>query len=139
MNVRLWKVASTVLAVLLVSCGTVATETRQTEQIVRVSPTFTVEEPAPTDTLPAPATSTAPPPTAAPSATLVAVRSAADVQRITPDEAKPLLDDGLAVLYDARSVEAYRSQHATGAISFPEADVVARFYELPADKALIFY
>jgi rhodanese-related sulfurtransferase len=61
------------------------------------------------------------------------------VQRITVEEAKVLLDGGLAVLYDARSAEAYRAQHAVGAISLPEADVEARYGELPTDKALIFY
>ncbi len=139
MNTRLCKIISTVLVVLLVSCGTVATETGQTEQVVRVSPTFTAEEATPTDTLLSPATSTAPPPTVVPSATPVLVRSAADVQRITPAEVKPLLDSGQAILYDTRSAGSYNNQHAAGAISFPEADVAARFSELPDDKALVFY
>lgn len=76
---------------------------------------------------------------AVPSATPATVRSSADVQRITPAEAKALLDAGQAVLYDARSAESYASQHAAGAISFPEEDVEARFGELPTDKTLIFY
>jgi hypothetical protein len=74
-----------------------------------------------------------------PSATPVVVLTADDVQRITVAEAKAFLDDGVAALYDTRPVEEYRAQHAAGAISFPEADVVARYGELPADKALIFY
>ncbi len=69
----------------------------------------------------------------------MAIRSAEDVQRITPAEARPLLDSGQAILYDTRSAESYRTQHAAGAISFPEADVAARFNELADDKALIFY
>ena len=67
------------------------------------------------------------------------VRSAEDVQRITPTEAKPLVDDGQAILYDVRSVDSYRDQHATGAISFPENDAPARYSELANDKTLIFY
>jgi hypothetical protein len=122
MNKWLQMIALAGLVVLLVGCGTVDTETVQTEQVVQVSPTFT-----------------APPPTVAPSATPLVVRSAADVQRITPAEAKTLLDEGQAVLYDARSAGSYHTQHAAGAVSFPEADVSARFSELPTDQELIFY
>ncbi len=115
MNTRLCKIALTVLVVLLASCGTVATETEQAEQVDRASPTV------------------------APSATPAPVRSTDEVQRITPAEVKPLLDSGQAILYDTRSAESYRTQHAAGAVSFPEADVGARFSELPDDKALVFY
>ena len=65
--------------------------------------------------------------------------TAGDVQRIGPAEAKELLDAGTAILYDARSADEYRTQRAAGAISFPEADVDARYGELPAGKDLIFY
>jgi len=68
------------------------------------------------------------------------VISADDVQRISPREAKALLDSGEALLYDTRSADAYRSQHAAGAVSFPEPDLPARLDELPSDgRALIFY
>ena len=69
----------------------------------------------------------------------IAITTAQDVQRITPAEAKALLDNGSAVLYDTRSAKSFRSKHAAGAISFPEAEITARFNELPADKVLIFY
>jgi len=49
------------------------------------------------------------------------------------------VDDGTALLYDTRSAEEYQTLHAAGAISFPEADVGARYGELPTDEALIFY
>ena len=49
------------------------------------------------------------------------------------------MNGDLAVLYDARSPAAYRSVHAVGALSFPEADMAARYGELPSDKSLIFY
>ncbi len=62
------------------------------------------------------------------------------VQRISPKDAKALLDEGKAVLYDARSADAHRIQHAAGAVSFPEEQAPARIHELPDDgTALIFY
>lgn len=68
------------------------------------------------------------------------VTSPDEVQRISPREAKALLDSGEATLYDTRSADAYRSQHAAGAISLPEEDLASRFDELPDDgRALIFY
>lgn len=71
--------------------------------------------------------------------TATTARVAPEVQRITPAEAKALLDDGAAVLYDTRSPDTYRTQHAAGAISLPEATVGAHYDELPTDKGLIFY
>jgi rhodanese-related sulfurtransferase len=63
-----------------------------------------------------------------------------DVQRISPAEAKALLDSGQAHLYDTRSADAYQSHHARGAVSLPERELGARIDELPDDgKALIFY
>ena len=67
------------------------------------------------------------------------VESAEDVQRITAEDAKALVDSGEAVLYDARSVAAYEAAHAAGAISFPASDAAARSSELPAGKSLVFY
>jgi hypothetical protein len=67
------------------------------------------------------------------------VESAEDVQRITAEDAKALVDSGEAVLYDARSVAAYEAAHAAGAISFPASDAAARSGELPAGKSLVFY
>ncbi len=122
----LWMIILTGLIVLLAGCG--ASDTG-TEQIVRVTPAPPAEEQAPSNTLP---------PTAA-TTPVAAALTAKDVQRITLADAKSLLDNGTAVLYDARSARAYSSGHAAGAISLPEAEVVARFGELPADKALIFY
>lgn len=136
MNKWLWVIVLIAWGVLLASCGPVDTET---EQVVRATLGPPTGESLPTDTPSPPATPTASLPTVVPSARPVVVHSAADVQRITPDKAKSLLDGGQAVLYDARSAGAYRSQHAASAISFPEADVIARFDELPVDTALIFY
>jgi rhodanese-related sulfurtransferase len=62
-----------------------------------------------------------------------------DISRITPAEAKELLDSGMAVLYDARPEGEYRALHAAGALSFPASDMAAHYGELPTDKSLIFY
>jgi hypothetical protein len=79
---------------------------------------------------------TGPAPTAEPQ---VVVESAEDVQRITPADAKALLDSGEAVLYDARSAASNQKVHAAGAISFPDSEVAARSGEMPSDKSLIFH
>lgn len=75
----------------------------------------------------------------APSPTPTVALTAGDLQLVTTAEAFALVNDGTALLYDTRSVEEYQTLHATGAISFPEADVAARYGELPTDGALIFY
>jgi Flp pilus assembly protein CpaB len=64
---------------------------------------------------------------------------AIEISRIKVDEAKALIDSGQAILLDARSAESYTSQHATGAISFPEAKELELLAQLPKDKILIFY
>lgn len=104
-----------------------------------LTPLPTAEEPTPTSTPPPTAVPTAVPPTIAPSATPVVVRTVQDIQRLAPAEAKELLDSGMAVLYDVRSAGEYRTLHAAGAISLPEANVVARYGELPTDRSLVFY
>lgn len=65
--------------------------------------------------------------------------SSEDVQRISPSDAKSLLDRGEAVLYDTRATEWYEREHAAGAMSLPEQDVSAQIDVLPDDRALIFY
>ena len=65
--------------------------------------------------------------------------SADDVQRIAPLDAKALIDQGRAVLYDVRSAESYQAGHAAGAISLPEDQIQARLSTLPKDKILILY
>ena len=65
--------------------------------------------------------------------------TSADVQRIKVLDAKTLLDNGQAVLYDPRSESSYLEEHAAGALSFPEARAADRVGELPTDTALIFY
>jgi hypothetical protein len=77
---------------------------------------------------------------AASSEASINVRSADDVQRISPSEAKALVDSGEAILYDTRLADAYLAQHAAGAVSFPEEDAAVRIDELPDDgTAIILY
>jgi len=62
-----------------------------------------------------------------------------NVPRISIQEAKEKVELGQAVLIDVRSKQAYDSQHAAGALSFPEEEIEARLSELPRDKELILY
>ena len=77
--------------------------------------------------------------TVAPSPTPTVALTAGDLQRVTAAEAYALVSDGTALLYDTRWLKAYQTLHATGAISFPEADAAALYGELPTDEVLIFY
>ena len=83
-----------------------------------------------------PRTATVTPPT---SATPVVTGTVSDIPRIAPAEAKLLLDNGTAVLYDARSAEAYQTQHAAGALSFPDTAMEEHYPDLPTGKTFIFY
>ncbi len=68
------------------------------------------------------------------------VTSPGAVRRISPREARALLETGEAVVYDTRTTAAYRIEHAAGATSLPEAELAGRIDELPDDgRGLIFY
>ena len=161
----LWAMVLISLVVPLVGCGASDVPSPQPEQALQATPAAsgetlasivtsspTVEEPSPTETLqPAveePTSTSTPlptvpptiaPPTVAPSVTPVVVPTVEDVPRITPAEAKELLDSGMAVLYDTRSEGQYRALHAAGALWFPASEMATRYGELPTDKSLIFY
>ena len=70
---------------------------------------------------------------------LVTPSDAVQLQFMTTAEAYSLVESGEGILYDTRSVEEYQVLHAAGAVSFPEADMAARYDQLPTDRALIFY
>jgi hypothetical protein len=146
-------------AVLLAGCSAGNPQADQADEVALVTPISPTELPAPTATpltvptsteaaptaastatrtsVPSPTASASPSP--APTATTPVVVSADDLQRVTAEEAKALVDEGRAVLYDVRSAGTYLGRHAAGALSFPEADLAERYGELPTDKALIFY
>jgi hypothetical protein len=68
-----------------------------------------------------------------------AVPTAAELQRIAPQEAYDALKAGKAMLYDVRIADAFKAEHAEGALSLPESEAIARIGELPGDRLLIFY
>jgi hypothetical protein len=70
---------------------------------------------------------------------LVTPSDGVQLQFMTTAEAYSLVESGEGILYDTRSVEEYETLHAAGAASFPEADMAARYAELPTDSALVFY
>jgi hypothetical protein len=70
---------------------------------------------------------------------LVTPSDGVQLQFMTTAEAYSLVESGEGILYDTRSVEEYQALHAAGAVSFPEADIAARYAELATDSALVFY
>ncbi len=82
----------------------------------------------------------APTETAQPTAPAPGVLTSVDqVQRIEPAEAKALMDQGQAVLYDVRSQSSYETKHAAGALSLPYDQVASSAASLPKGKILILY
>ena len=65
--------------------------------------------------------------------------TAADVQRIAPQEARDLVEAGGAILLDTRSEPEYVQAHAEGAYHYPVAEAEQLAGTLPAEGALIFY
>lgn len=62
-----------------------------------------------------------------------------EARRIPVDEARKALTEGTAVLVDVRAAEAYKAEHAKGALSIPLDEIAARAGELPKDKLIITY
>ncbi len=65
--------------------------------------------------------------------------TAADVQRITPQDARELIQEGNAILFDVRSEAEYNQAHAEGAFHYPVAEAEQLVDTLPDEGALIFY
>jgi hypothetical protein len=59
--------------------------------------------------------------------------------RVTPFEARRMLDSGQAVLVDVRTPTAFANSHLDGAINIPLSEVAERYAELPRDKEIIAY
>jgi len=66
-------------------------------------------------------------------------KTEAEVRRVTPEDAKHLVEAGKAVIVDVRSAETYAAEHIAGALSFPEGEILNRKAELPKDKLVIAY
>ncbi len=66
--------------------------------------------------------------------------SAAEVPRITVEEAKKAFDAGNAVFVDSRPETAYQAEHILGSISIPSgANASEKFSSLPRGKKIIVY
>lgn len=65
--------------------------------------------------------------------------SAADVPRITVEDAKKEFDAGTAVIVDSRGPTAYAQEHIAGSINLPGGSPDEKFAELPKDKKIFVY
>jgi rhodanese-related sulfurtransferase len=65
--------------------------------------------------------------------------SAADVPRISVEEAKKDFDAGLAVIVDSRGESAYAQEHIKGSINIPGGSPDEKFAALPKDKKIFVY
>lgn len=63
----------------------------------------------------------------------------AAVSRLSLDEAKAAFDAGSAIFLDVRSAEAYQTEHVTGAINIPLAEIESRISELDPNQWIITY
>ena len=61
------------------------------------------------------------------------------VPRISVQETDGLMKQGQALLVDVRSQASYDKAHAAGALSLPEAQVDARYNDLPSETLLVLY
>jgi len=70
-----------------------------------------------------------------------AAAAGSDPPRMSLETFKKLYDDPATrpPIYDVRAVESYNEGHIAGSKSLPEADVDARFAEVPKDKLVILY
>lgn len=98
--------------------------------------TMPAETPAPRPMLHAQPAAPATPEAAAPAQPADPLAAA---PRISPADAKKALDSGKAVLVDVRAADAWREEHAKGAINIPSMELYARLGELPKDKQVIAY
>jgi 3-mercaptopyruvate sulfurtransferase SseA len=65
--------------------------------------------------------------------------SVAEVQRVTPAEAKAALDAGEAVIVDVRDINSYTASHIGGALSIPINELPDRIGELNPSSWVITY
>ena len=65
--------------------------------------------------------------------------SAAEVPKISVEEAKKDVDAGIAVIVDARGEAVYQSEHITGSINVPAGSPKEKFAVLPKNKKVIIY
>ena len=61
------------------------------------------------------------------------------VRRITPQEARELIEKGKAIIVDVRGEDSYKAGHVKGARWIQLNDIEARVKDLPGDKIIITY
>ena len=62
-----------------------------------------------------------------------------EIARVSIEEAKSALDSGSAVFLDVRSAEAFATQHISGAVNIPTAEIETRLAELDPNDWIIPY
>ena len=62
-----------------------------------------------------------------------------DIPRVTAQETRSAVNDSGAVILDVRSLAAYETSHAEGAINIPLEDLPARMTELDPHQWIITY
>jgi hypothetical protein len=72
-------------------------------------------------------------------ASAIVYESAAEIPRISVEEAKAQFDDGTAVFVDSRGRRFYDMQHIAGALPPPEVDPPALDNSIPKDQLIIAY
>lgn len=126
---RIGFVSFVVLAVLVISCApaTTPTSTPTTAVPTEVATSPVVPSPLPVTT-----------PVATP--TIMAIKSAEDLQRITPEELMALLESGAdIVVVDNQPKAAYDIGHVPGARNLPWDATLKSAAGLPKDKLLVLY
>jgi hypothetical protein len=95
----------------------------------------------PSAVLAAPATPDAPSaaPARSPARPAAAAAPRPEARRITPDELRPMLDAGEAILVDVRGEMDFAFRHAEGAVHIPAPELFARSVELPHEKLIALY
>jgi hydroxyacylglutathione hydrolase len=61
------------------------------------------------------------------------------VRRLTPAEARAMVEKGQAIIVDVRGEDSYKAGHIKGALWINLNDIGARSGELPRDKMIITY
>jgi rhodanese-related sulfurtransferase len=65
--------------------------------------------------------------------------TAADVPRISVEEAKKEFDAGAAIIVDSRGEQAFAQEHIAGSINLPGGSAEEKFGALPKDKKIFVY
>lgn len=62
-----------------------------------------------------------------------------EIARVTLVDAKAAYDQKQALFVDVRDAQSYATEHISGAVNIPLAEIDTRLAELPKDRWIIFY